>query len=149
RTIKQGKLEVLVGASIQQNNSSRQRETGSGYNSDAVMKNLSSAATFTTSSGSSVYKYNALFGNLNYNWKDKYIINLNARRDGSSRFGALSQFHNFGSIAGAWIFSNESFIKNHASFLSFGKLKGSYGSTGNDQIGDYQFLNLYNNFTSG
>ncbi len=44
----------------------------------------------------------------------------------------------------AWIFTEEDFIKNHHSFLSFGKIRASYGSTGNDQIGDYRFLSLYN-----
>ncbi len=48
------------------------------------------------------------------------------------------------SVGAAWIFSEEEFIKNNLSFLSFGKLKGSYGILGNDQIGDYIFLNLYN-----
>jgi TonB-dependent starch-binding outer membrane protein SusC len=95
----------------------------------------------------SVYKYNAVFGRINYNYRDKYIVNLTARRDGSSRFGSENQFHNFGSAAIAWLFSNEKFVKN-IPFLSFGKLRASYGTTGNDQIGDYQFMNLYQTVTN-
>ncbi len=74
---------------------------------------------------------------MNYIWQDKYIINLTIRRDGSSRFGGDNRYAIFGAVGGAWIFSEESFIKNNFSFLSFGKLRGSYGTTGSDQIGDY------------
>ncbi len=84
-----------------------------------------------------------LFGRINYEWQSKYFLNLNFRRDGSSRFGPGKQFGNFGSIGAAWVFTNEKFISNNLSFLSFGKLRASYGTTGNDQIGDYQFLNTY------
>ncbi len=48
----------------------------------------------------------------------------------------------------AWIFTEENFITNNPRFLSFGKLRASYGTTGSDQIGDYTYLNLYNPTTS-
>ncbi len=48
---------------------------------------------------------------------------------------AQSELHGF--------FSEENFIRQNFSFLSFGKVRGSFGITGSDQIGDYQFLNLY------
>src|SRR5690606_34761148 len=80
---------------------------------------------------------------IGYNWAQKYFINLTGRRDGSSRFGPDKRFANFGAIGGAWIFSEESFIKENLSFLSFGKLRGSYGITGSDQIGDYKYLDAY------
>src|SRR5207244_2033054 len=57
--------------------------------------------------------------------------------------------HNFWSAGGAWIFSEEDLIKNSLSFLSHGKLRASYGTTGNDQIGEYQYLSLYNPTTFG
>ena len=69
-------------------------------------------------------------------------MNLSYRRDGSSKFGPNYKWGDFGAIGAAWIFSNESFIKNALPFLSFGKLRTSYGITGNDQIADYQYLNL-------
>jgi hypothetical protein len=76
--------------------------------------------------------------------KNRYILDLTARRDGSSRFGPESRFHNFESVAGGWIFTEESLFKKNLNFLSFGKLKASYGTTGSDQIGDYVYLNLFN-----
>ncbi len=91
----------------------------------------------------STYKYNALFARINYNLKNRYLLNVTSRRNGSNRFGSKNLFHTFGSIGAAWIFSEENLIKNIFPFLSFGKLRCSFGTTGNDQIADYQFLNLY------
>ncbi|OQP44991.1 hypothetical protein A4D02_09350 [Niastella koreensis] len=141
------KVETLLGATFQQNNSSRAEQSGSGYNSDLVLKDISAAPTRSAIGGSAVYKYNAIFGRVNISYKDKYLLNFTGRRDGSSRFGSENRFHNFGAIGAAWIFSSENILKASRSFLSFGKLRASYGTTGNDQIGDYQYLNLYNPVT--
>lgn len=144
RILGKGRLEVLAGTTILQNNSSRQQLNGTGYNSDGVLTDIKSAATVTVlSSIDAVYKYNAAFGRINYDWQDKYILDLTARRDGSSRFGSKNLFHNFGAVGGAWIFSKEGFMQKALPFISFGKLRASYGTTGNDQIGDYNFLNQY------
>ncbi|HWW40354.1 SusC/RagA family TonB-linked outer membrane protein [Pedobacter sp.] len=144
RNISEGKLEVLLGTTISKNTSIGSGILASGFSNDLVMEDILSATSVTAlSSINSTYKYNALFGRINYNWQDTYILNLTGRRDGSSRFGPESQFHNFAAVGGAWIFSNEFLIKDHLTFLSFGKLRASYGTTGNDQIGDYRFLSLY------
>ena len=144
RTVKNGKLDALLGATIQQQNSNGQLVAGSGYNSDDVLENMGAAAKLTTiSSAIATYKYNALFGRVTYNLLDKYIVNLSGRRDGSSRFGSDNMFHNFGAIGIGWVFSQEGFLKKGTSVLSFGKLRASYGTTGNDQISDYQYLSLY------
>src|SRR5690606_32425633 len=71
------------------------------------------------------------------------------RRDGSSRFGSGKQFENFGAVGLAWIFSEEGGIKKAIPFLNFGKLRGSYGTTGNDQIPDYGFYNSYQTYLGG
>jgi len=144
RAISKGKLEAIIGETIEQNNSLGRQDIGIGYSSDLLLGDIGSASrVIASTTANSIYKYNAGFGRLNYNWEDKYIINLTARRDGSSRFGANSQFHDFASVGGAWIFSKEEIIKNNLSFLSYGKLRMSYGTTGNDQINNYQYLSLY------
>ncbi|MCC8411263.1 SusC/RagA family TonB-linked outer membrane protein [Mucilaginibacter sp. UR6-1] len=141
--ISKGQLNALVGATWQFQNSKQPFYTlASDFASDAFLEDLSSAANVSTSSGSSQYKYASLFGRINYDWEKKYIINLNFRRDGSSRFGLNNRYGNFGSVGAAWIFSEENFTKG-LSFLSFGKLRGSYGILGSDQIGDYQYLDSY------
>jgi len=142
--IAKGKLEAMVGTTIQQARGSVTQLAARGYNSDEELKNIGAASSVTVGTTlSTVYKYNALFGRLNYNWENKYIINLSARRDGSSRFGAANRFHNFGAAGVSWIFSQENFMKKAMPFLSFGKLRASYGTTGSDLIGDYKFMNQY------
>jgi len=144
RRMGKSRIDFLLGTTILQNNSNGLRSVGVGYNSDAVLGDpLSASSLIRISSIISTYKYNAVFGRLSYNWEEKYLLNLTARRDGSSRFGPANEFHNFGSLGVGWIFSKEALVKNNVSFLSYGKIRGSYGTSGNDQIGDYQFLSLY------
>ena len=143
-TINKGHADLLLGTTFQKSDRDLQRIDGSGYTSEEAMLSYSSATTISSSpSFEARYKYNAFFGRVNYNWENKYIANFTLRRDGSSRFGSANRFHNFGALGLAWIFTNESFVLNHLPFLSFGKIRGSYGTTGNDQIGDYAYLNQY------
>jgi hypothetical protein len=74
---------------------------------------------------------------------NKYLLNLTARRDGSNKFGDKNKFHNFWSVGGGWIFTEERWIQNSLPFLSFGKLRGSYGTTGNDGIAPFSYLSIY------
>lgn len=142
------KLEAFLGVTIQQNNSTSQQLFGRGYVTDEVLPDIKSASNVNVQSAiASAYKYNAIFGRINYIRRNKYIIDINLRRDGSSRFGAANRFHNFGSVAGAWIFSEEGIIKDNFNWMSFGKIRTSFGTTGNDQIGDYQYLNLFQPYT--
>jgi len=144
------KANLLIGTTILQNHSNDKQIYGIGFNNDQVLEDIASApAVGVLYTQSSTYKYNALFGRLVYSYNDKYLVNFSARRDGSSRFGSENQFNNFAAIGGGWVFSKESLFKNQLSFISFGKLRGSYGMTGNDQIGDYKFLNLYNPISVG
>ncbi|MGS2739630.1 TonB-dependent receptor [Sinomicrobium sp. M5D2P17] len=142
------KLNALIGMTWQSNTSTILGINGVGYLSEELLGNLNAAAqTSIFQDTKNEYKYNAIFGRIGYSWKEKYFLNLTGRRDGSSRFGLGNQFANFGAIGGAWIFSEEPFIRNEISFLSFGKLRASYGTTGNDQIGDYGYLATYGPIT--
>jgi TonB-linked SusC/RagA family outer membrane protein len=143
-----GDFNLLIGGTVQQNNSNRKIITGSGYVTDLVLDDISAATSASVTPGSAIisqYKYGAAFLRVNYNFRNKILVNLSGRRDGSSRFGPANRYHNFAALGGAWVFSDEEFIKRHFRFLSFGKIKGSFGTTGNDQIGDYSYLSLYQN----
>lgn len=138
-----GKTEVLAGGTFQQQKSNNLLLEADGFASNSLIYNLGAAFdVFTLKDQQTDYKYQAFFGRLNYSYKERYIVNLTGRRDGSSRFGPGRQFATFGAVGGAWLFGEERFLKDK-SILSFGKLRGSYGITGNDQIGDYQFLDTY------
>lgn len=141
-----GKIEALIGSTFQGNQTKFQNILATGFNTDDLMNNIGNAATLTKyQNTNSQYKYTAIFSRVNYNLLGKYFLNFTGRRDGSSRFGPGRQFANFGAIGTAWIFSQESFINELFPFLSFGKLRGSYGLTGNDQILDYGYLQLWTN----
>ncbi|KFF11153.1 SusC/RagA family TonB-linked outer membrane protein [Flavobacterium hydatis] len=147
-TIGKGKIEVLAGATFQQQKSNQLVSAAEGFASNSLIENPASAANYLIlNSDETLYKYQAFFGRVNLNWQGKYILNLTGRRDGSSRFGPGRQFATFGAVGAAWLFGAESFIKQNLNFLSFGKLRTSYGTSGNDQIGDYQYLDTYS--TSG
>ena len=142
KSILNGDLSVLIGGTFQNTNAETEYSTATGFTSDAFLLNKQAADQINVSDATfSQYRYNAVFARFNYNWRGKYVLNLTGRRDGSSRFGPGRQFGNFGAVGAAWIFSEESFIPK--TFLSFGKLRASYGSTGSDQVSDYQFLDTY------
>lgn len=83
------------------------------------------------------------FGRVNYNYKGKYLLSANIRRDGSSRFGKDIRWGNFPSVSLGWRFSDESFLKLTNSYLTDGKLRASYGVTGNQAAGNFASLALY------
>lgn len=137
------KIDILLGATFQNQTSTRLVLQGTGFANNSLMDDMASANTVRVRNNDAlVYCYNAFFGRVNYTFADKYILNLTGRRDGSSRFGPGNRFASFGAVGAAWLFHKEGFLQR-LEFLSFGKLRASYGTTGNDQIGDYQYLDTY------
>lgn len=137
-------VDVLMGATFQSQTSKKQLAYATGFSSNSLLYDLSAASQVLIRNNEEIdYKYQAFFGRANYSYAKKYIINLTARRDGSSRFASGNQFSTFGALGAAWLFHKEDFLKSTESFLSFGKLRASYGITGSDQIGDYQYLDTY------
>lgn len=142
-----GKLEVLAGGTWQFSKSNMPVYlTASGFASDEFIRNPSSATLLSARTASQDYKFASVFGRINYNIENKYILNLVGRRDGSSRFGPGNRFGNFGSAGAAWIFTEENWMKG-LPVLSFGKLRGSYGLVGSDFIGNYAYLATYQSST--
>jgi len=141
--IGKGKFDVLIGGSGQKTVTDAILLIGYGYNSDLLLDNINNAPSKLSFDHNGQYRYAAIFGRINYNWNNKYIVNFNTRRDGSSRFGPGRQFGTFWSIGTAYVFSEEKWIKEKIPFVSFGKLRASYGSTGSDQIPDYRYLSLW------
>lgn len=90
------------------------------------------------------------YGRLNYGFQDKYLVEVNGRYDGSSRFSqALNkQWAFFPSASAAWVFSKESFLANQ-NILDFGKIRGSWGTLGNQTLPDnYPFSATYTSGTN-
>jgi TonB-linked SusC/RagA family outer membrane protein len=139
-TFKKMAYSILFGSTFQKSTNSKLEADGTGYINDALIGSISGAPITSASDAYSEYKYSAIFSRFSLKWDDKYLLNLNARRDGSSRFGPDRQFGNFGSVGAGWLFNEEPFIKNNIPLLSYGKLRGSYGITGSDNISDYQYF---------
>jgi TonB-linked SusC/RagA family outer membrane protein len=154
--IGKGKLTALLGGTFQETIQGGQVVQGRNFSSELLMGALAAAGTIPSYSTSyNQYKFNSIFGRVTYDFDNKYVLNGTFRRDGSSRFGPARQFGNFWAIGGAWIASNESFIRDNFKFVSLAKLRSSYGLTGNDGIGNYQFMETFGatseqyNFNSG
>ena len=95
--------------------------------------------------GSSNLVYNGLFsgfGEVKYDYKEKYLVTATGRYDGSSRFGPNRQFGFFPSASLGWRISEEEFMSKYT-FLNDLKLRASYGFTGNEQIGNFLFLGTW------
>ena len=145
-----GRLEVIAGGSIRDIENRSTLIGGSDYLSDELLLNPSSADQAHTTTYYNEYpnRYVGGFASINYRWANKYILELNGRRDGSSLFGNDRQFGNFGSVAGGWIVSEEPWFKPLRSFMDFLKLKGSYGLVGGSSLSPYSYIDIYNFYSN-
>ncbi|HVI47827.1 MAG TPA: TonB-dependent receptor [Chitinophaga sp.] len=91
------------------------------------------------SSNGNAYGLNSYFGRVNYGLKDKYLVTVTGRIDGSSKFGQANRYAFFPSAALAWRVSQEPFMKNIPAISNL-KVRTSYGITGNSEIAAYQAL---------
>lgn len=100
-----------------------------------------SAGSTISEADDDAYRYAlmSVFGRLNYNYKEKYLLSATIRRDGSSRFGPAKKWGNFPSLSAGWILSEEPFMRSLNS-LSNLKVRGSYGFTGNDGFPNYAWI---------
>ena len=104
-------------------------------NSQRVLS-LGDAATQTNNADSYDLGLRSYFGRINYAFDDKYLFEANIRRDGSSRFASGNQWGTFPSFSGGWIISKEGFMSK-LNWLSFLKLRASWGQLGNENIDKY------------
>jgi TonB-dependent starch-binding outer membrane protein SusC len=94
-----------------------------------------------TAAGSD-YSFDAVFSNLQFNYKNKYSLSGSLRRDGSSRFGVNNQYGTFWSVGAAWNIDKEQFLAD-SKVISGLKLRASYGTNGNAEIGNYSGQALF------
>ncbi len=110
-------------------------------------------ATTATNSGNVFRDYSlfSIFGKLNYNYNDKYLVQVIIRNDASSRFLSASRNAIFPAVSLGWRLSEEDFIKSGLPFVNDMKLRYGWGKTGNQAIGDYNSYTTYrsNIFNAG
>ena len=135
-------IDALLGYTAQKYRYDYSKLNGTDFPDDQVTA-LSAAATTNGTSDIQEWSLLSWVSRLNYNYKGKYLVSLAIRRDGSSRFGSDNRWGNFPSVSAGWIASDEEFMKS-ISKLSYLKLRGSYGVTGNNNIGNYSYYAAVN-----
>ncbi len=143
RKIGKGKFEGLLGTTFFERNTKTFGIVIDGFDTDELLGSWAGGANVTNKRSTYFkYRFNSVFARGNYNYDGKYLLNATFRRDGSSRFGPDKKWADFASIGWGWIFTEENFMGEN-NFLSYGKIRGSYGTTGNDNINDFRFTSLF------
>ena len=106
-------------------------------NESLGMAGMNQGTPSTTSSLIREWSMMSYFGRLNYDYMSKYYLTASFRADGSSKFAEGNRFGYFPSASLAWRFSEEDFMAPTKSILSSGKLRTSWGQTGNNRVGEY------------
>ena len=119
-------------------------KTAGGYANDLLntLNNAIPSTAGVTVTGNTTESNNALFSmysRVQYSYQGKYLLSASIRRDGSSRFGKDNQYGTFPSVSVGWRISQESFMRN-VDFINDLKLRGSWGKSGNNNIGDYSAI---------
>ncbi len=142
-------INAMIGYSWQYFYDEGQTTKAYGFLSDNF-KWYSLAAAQTVESISSYAESNTLismYGRVNYNFADKYLLTATVRRDGSSRFGSGNKWGIFPSVAASWRISQEDFFRNDV--VSDLKLRASFGITGSQEIGNYNSLSTLGALSNG
>ncbi|MEO8253249.1 MAG: SusC/RagA family TonB-linked outer membrane protein [Flavobacterium sp.] len=140
-----GNVTLKTGATLQDALNTTSNILGVNLLSDDFLNNptMADRANITDSYSEFTNRYIGFFGILNYNFFNKYILNASIRHDGSTKFASGNRFGTFGSIGASWIISEEEWFVKHVNFISFAKLRSSYGTTGGDGIGNYKYITTY------
>lgn len=136
-------FDVVLGQSLQFNRGEVVDLRGENYIDQSVIEIQYADKMTTVSRDISENVLLSFFGRLNYNYKSRYLASFTLRRDGSSRFGPENRFGNFPSASLGWRFSDEPFMKFAKSVLDDAKFRASYGVTGNQNMGDYAWMGVY------
>lgn len=143
KTIKKHQFGILAGHTFEYNGNSSFSASRSNYYSTSITElaggDVSTQINNGTASESALDSY---FGRINYSFDNKYLLEGTVRYDGSSRFGPSNKYATFPAVAVGWRISEESFLKNKLSWLNELKIKASYGTLGNQNIGNYPYQEL-------
>lgn len=103
---------------------------------------VNNSTTTSAASAESEHVLASYIGRVNYDFDGKYLISLTGRRDGSSRLSADHRWDWFPSVSGGWRLDRESFFPIPVSIMNLFKVRGSYGELGNENIGEYQYMDV-------
>lgn len=135
--------DLLLGASALFQKNERTRQDLDGYTSDSFLGNPAFASENDSIYDNPKYRFVSFFGRTEFNYRNRYYLDLILRVDGSSRFAPENRYALF-PAAGAGVVLYNSFPDSaKLKIISRIKIRSSFGLTGNDQIGDYAYLNAW------
>ena len=111
-------------------------------NESLGMAGMNEGIPSTTTSLKSSWSMMSYLARINYDYKSKYYATASFRADGSSKFSKKNRFGYFPSGSLAWTFTQEEFMKKMSKVLSNGKLRFSWGLTGNNRVGEYDYYDM-------
>lgn len=140
-------FELLLGYTTQRFRSDYSAISGSNFSDDRIQ--TIDAALVKNNPTMDIQEWSLIsyLSRVNYSYKGKYLIGASIRRDGSSRFGSNNKWGNFPSVSLGWIVSDEAFMSKLKS-VSLLKVRGSYGTIGNNNIGNYTHYNTVSGNTN-
>ena len=136
-------IDALVGYEYRRENNESITATGDGFPTFQFTSLNNAANPVSIGEFYTGFRRNAVFGNLNYNYDSKYILGVVGRYDGSSRFGSGNRYGFFSGVKAAWNIDREGFMSKISNAVSTLRVRASYGSVGNDQIGNFDGLGLF------
>ncbi|KIO75801.1 membrane protein [Pedobacter lusitanus] len=143
KTLQSHQFGILAGHTYEYSGSNTFRASRGGYITNSLTQlNAGDASTQSNQGTGSEYALDSYFGRLNYNYDNKYLVEGTVRYDGSSRFPENNKYATFPAVAVGWRISQEKFLKDKLSWLNELKIKASYGTLGNQNIGNYSYQNV-------
>lgn len=139
KTIQGHYAKLLVGFQAEDSENSSFYGAKKGFELDRWYLDNGDGATATSGGGASSWAMMSWFARLNYNFKQRYLLEVNGRYDGSSRFTKDNRWGFFPSASAGWVISEEAFMENTREALDFLKVRVSYGLLGNQNIGNYPY----------
>jgi TonB-linked SusC/RagA family outer membrane protein len=140
KVINNHRIDGLLAFSAQEETTKFLQGNGNGFANDET-RYLSAATRTTSTSGEYGWSLLAYMARANYSYLDKYLFSASFRREGSSRFGSNNKYGNFPAFSAGWRISEENFFPK-TNWITDLKLRGSWGVTGNNAIGNYSSLSL-------
>lgn len=144
-------IVALLGTSYQDVFSEYSSIQGQGSPSDNLEYLNAASTNLSFSSSAAAYTFISYFGRINYKYSNKYLLGVSLRNDASSRFGRDTRSGYFPAVSAGYIITEENFVKDLgiSNILNFFKIKGSFGMTGNAEIGNYLNRGLYSPINNG
>ena len=143
-TINDHYAKVLVGFQAEDSEYSSFYGAKKGFDLGRYYLDNGDGATATSGGGANSWAMMSGFARLNYNYKQKYLLEVTGRYDGSSRFTKANRWGFFPSVSAGWVMSQENFLQQASDYLDILKLRVSYGLLGNQNIGNYPYAAVIN-----